>query len=280
MSVSFVFTTESLVVSFPKTTPDGEIIFATETLLRDNPAYNDVVEAIKEKRYADIENLVNSTKKIHEFSDGNLKVIDGVIHIDGKAVPNALSDKIINFAEEGLPYETLLKFYENLNENPSHRSVQQTFAFLDANHYPLTPDGYFIAYKKVGSDFFDEYSHTFDNSPGKEVSMPRNEVDEDPDVTCSKGLHVASYSYAHEFSGNIMIEVKVNPRDVVAVPSDYNSAKMRVCKYLVLGIAEEEHRNEMMPYADKEQRDNWKNDRMNDWSNPDDNGYDDDDDDD
>jgi hypothetical protein len=33
-----------------------------------------------------------------------------------------------------------------------------------------------------------------------------------------------------------MLEVEVNPADVVAIPVDYNNAKMRVCKYKVLGV--------------------------------------------
>jgi len=33
-----------------------------------------------------------------------------------------------------------------------------------------------------------------------------------------------------------MLEVKIDPADVVAIPTDYNNAKMRICKYEVLGV--------------------------------------------
>jgi hypothetical protein len=63
--------------------------------------------------------------------------------------------------------------------------------------------------------------------------MPREEVDEDPNRTCSTGLHVACFDYAKDF-GERLIEVKVNPRDVVAVPVDYNGTKLRCCQFEVI----------------------------------------------
>jgi hypothetical protein len=81
-----------------------------------------------------------------------------------------------------------------------------------------------------------------DNSVGNVVEIPRNQVDEDSNRTCSHGLHVANWNYAHtqfassDASSDIMLEVEVNPADVVAIPTDYNNAKMRVCKYKVLGV--------------------------------------------
>jgi hypothetical protein len=70
--------------------------------------------------------------------------------------------------------------------------------------------------------------------------MPRNQVNEDPNQTCSYGLHVANFDYASGFGSGHMLEVEVHPADVVAIPVDYNQAKMRVCKYKVIGVVEQE----------------------------------------
>jgi hypothetical protein len=65
--------------------------------------------------------------------------------------------------------------------------------------------------------------------------MDRKDCDPDRKNACSRGLHVAAFSYAHDqYSNGNLIEVKVNPRDVVAVPEDHNNEKMRVCEYEVL----------------------------------------------
>ena len=83
------------------------------------------------------------------------------------------------------------------------------------------------------------YKGEYDNTPGRIVEMPREMVDPVRGNTCSQGLHVAAFKYAHSDYGNgegHLLEVKVNPRDVVAVPPDYDNQKMRVCKYKVIKI--------------------------------------------
>jgi hypothetical protein len=42
-------------------------------------------------------------------------------------------------------------------------------------------------------------------------------------------------SYLNHFGGARTVIVKVNPRDVVSIPSDYNGAKGRTCRYEVIG---------------------------------------------
>lgn len=83
----------------------------------------------------------------------------------------------------------------------------------------------------------DIHSGTMDNSVGKKLRIDPWQVEANRDVTCAKGLHVCSRSYLPHFggSGSRVVICKVNPADVVAVPNDYNNAKMRVCAYEVIG---------------------------------------------
>jgi hypothetical protein len=118
---------------------------------------------------------------------------------------------------------------------------------VEKNDHPITESGNFIAYKRVRGSFKDIHSNTMDNTVGSLVEMPRNQVNEDSSQTCSYGLHVANWEYAHtQFASSdpatdVMLEVEVDPADVVAIPADYNNAKMRVCKYKVLGVVDREH---------------------------------------
>ena len=71
--------------------------------------------------------------------------------------------------------------------------------------------------------------------------MPRNQVMDDPNVTCAAGLHFCSIEYLNSMwghNGHTMI-VKINPADVVSIPVDYNNSKGRCCRYEV--IAEHQH---------------------------------------
>jgi hypothetical protein len=121
--------------------------------------------------------------------------------------------------------------------NPSKRAVEELYGFLEKGNLPLTPDGYFLAYKKVRADFRDCHTGTMDNSVGQTVEMERNAVDDDQNRTCSTGLHFCSKEYLSHFGGHDSrtVILKINPRDVVSIPTDYNNAKGRACRYEVIG---------------------------------------------
>lgn len=201
-----------------------------------------LIKAVKENKLGEIPALVDAAKRIEVYSKGNFVVRDGRVVVNGVPAPEVLSNKIIRFSNEGLPFQPLLRFAENLQANPSYRAVNELFTFLEKNDHPLTENGNFIAYKRVRSTFKDIHSNTMDNSVGNVLEIERNQVDEDSSRTCSHGLHVANWTYAHtqfashDAGSDIMLEVEVNPADVVAIPTDYNNAKMRVCKYKVLGV--------------------------------------------
>jgi len=209
---------------------------------RDQPLADRVIKALKEGRNDDIPALVEAAKRVETFSQGNFTIQDGEVLIKGVPAPRVLGEKIVKFSKEGLPYQPLVRFAEKLQQNPSFRAVNELYGFLSKNDHALTDDGNFIAYKRVRKDFKDIHSGTFDNTPGLSPEMPRNQVNEDPNQTCSEGLHVANWDYAHtQFASSdpatdIMLEVEVNPADVVSIPVDYNNSKMRVCKYKVLSV--------------------------------------------
>ena len=71
---------------------------------------------------------------------------------------------------------------------------------------------------------------------GKEVTMPREETDNDPDASCSEGLHCKSTSYGLNLGSEVLVTL-VNPYKVVAIPS-YDHSKFRSCGYLPFAKAE------------------------------------------
>ena len=231
--VSWNITSQNVVVNY-----DGE----THIVSRSDALADRLIKAVKEGKLEEIPTLVSTAKRIETFSDGNFLVKNGRVEINGVAAPQVLSDKIIRFSNDGLPFQPLLKFAANLQANPSFRAVNELFSFLEKNDHPITEAGNFIAYKRVRGNFKDIHSGTMDNSVGKTLEIPRNQVDEDATRTCSYGLHVANWDYAHtQFASSdsqtdVMLEVEVNPADVVAVPIDYLNSKMRVCRYKVLGV--------------------------------------------
>jgi hypothetical protein len=156
---------------------------------------------------------------------------------------------------DGLPVEPLVNFLKNLLANPSKRSIEELYKFLEHKNMPITDDGCFLGYKGVRDDYMDVHSGRFDNHPGKVHEMPRSKVDDDFRRGCSYGFHVGSLEYATGWGPRTVI-VKVNPKDVVSVPEDCNWQKLRTAKYEVIdnynGPLPQNYTKDVDPYGDKE----------------------------
>lgn len=205
-------------------------------ILREDGMYPVLEKALYEKNEAEIRKAVSVANYMKEKSQGLLDIVEGEVLLDGKPVHGALGQRFVEFINNQIDLEPLLNFCRKLRKNPSKASIDQLFGFLDANKHPITKEGNFIAYKKIRNDYKDFHSGLFDNSPGEVLTMERNKVNEDPTQTCAAGLHVANWDYANNsFYGGegLMVEVEVDPADVVAVPIDYNQGKMRTCSYKV-----------------------------------------------
>lgn len=210
---------------------DGKV-YTVSSKVPEAPA---IVKALDSGDTVELKRLLDKASTINKFGSGvGVECRDGNVYFNGKIVGGGLADRIIKMATMGMDNTPLKNFLTNLMENPSRKSIDELYGFLEANNLPITPDGFFLAYKRVKADYKDVYSNTFDNSPGKVLEMPRSDVDDRSEKTCSKGFHVASFEYLRHYSGDKVVLCKVNPKDVVSVPTDYDNSKMRVCKYEVL----------------------------------------------
>lgn len=185
----------------------------------------------------DAEALLRVFNKVHAvagYCEGDVKVEGNTITYKGRAIRNELTDKIIKFMDEGAPFKPLLKFMERLMKNPSKRSVDQLYPFMQHVGLQISSEGMLIAYKGVDANLKDVHTHSVDNSPGTTPPpFNRNEVDDDPNVGCSYGYHVGSWEYASGFGSRTM-RVEVDPGVVVAIPHDCNHQKVRCTEYKVL----------------------------------------------
>lgn len=215
-----------------------------------SPKYDQLKAALKNKEWDKVESLVSYGTAITKFSHGKMKLERGVVTYDGKELPATLSKRIVKMIEEDMDLDPLINFIEKLAKNPSFNSVQQTYGFLETNMLPITQDGYILAYKVVTfaenddengkfkrGDLVDRYSRSVRNNIGDIVEMPRNEVDDDPNNLCSFGLHGGSegyYSSLRHGPRNVMLVIKIDPADMVAVPKYHHQGKFRCCRYEVI----------------------------------------------
>lgn len=200
--------------------------------------YDEIIDRIKANDFTDIELLFDIRKAVVSYTNGLVQIVDEEIVFNGTVIHGVLAERILDMHMQGFNIDPMAKFLHNLMQNPSRVAVQELYLFMETGKLPLTEDGHFLAYKKVGPDYKDLYTGKMDNSVGQTLEIARNAVDDDRNNTCSYGLHFCSIDYLDHYGtrdSNKVVIVKINPADVVAIPSDYNNTKGRTCKYTVVG---------------------------------------------
>jgi hypothetical protein len=207
-------------------------------VLPDHINYKLILERLPSATAEELLDVVDVQKAVATFSDGLVEIKNGQVLYEGEEVHGSISKRILEFMSKGLPFQPLVNFLNNLMENPSMQSQKELYDFLEHENLAVTSDGYFLAYKAVRSDFKDKYRGVFDNSVGKVCEMTRSKVDDDRGRGCSNGLHAGALNYVAGYgsleNGDRIVIVKINPKDVVSVPSDCNYEKLRTCRYEVV----------------------------------------------
>jgi hypothetical protein len=151
--------------------------------------------------------------------------------------------------EEKADFAPLVRFMEKIAMNPQEHSREQLFTWLQNNNFTIDSEGDIIAYKgvNVNSDNVHVSTHRgpaivngeevngyVPQPDGAVIEMPRSQVVHDPHNACSRGLHLSGWAYAQSY-GTVRLQVKVNPRDIVSVPTHDGFQKVRCCRYTVIG---------------------------------------------
>ena len=205
----------------------------THTIKATEPKFAKVRAACLASDWAALPHMLSPALTIKNWARGRFSVRSNWIYFDDEKLPSGINKRIIELARRGNDPSHFLRFWQRLQKNPSYRSVQQLFKFLDHGGIPIVEDGCFLAYKGVRANYLDCHSGKFDNHPGKTLSMPRNKISDDPQKACHEGFHVGAKEHAQGY-GQRMVVCKIDPEHVVCVPYDANNQKMRVCEYTVI----------------------------------------------
>ena len=234
-------------VRFVTVFQDGNIYLVSDDT---HTNVDDVISAAQAGE--DVADMVDLGRAIQrKFDDvviGRVAVRDDKVYFDDDPMDGAVTDAILRFLDEGEDVTPLVKFMENVMANPQEHSREQFYRWLDHHQFPIDEDGCIIAYKGVTADHKSIHSGgayvngewvqgRIPNEKGSVITMARSSVAHDPNVACHTGLHAGTWEYASSF-GEVVLHVKINPRDVVSVPHDCTSQKVRVCRYEVMDITE------------------------------------------
>lgn len=222
---------------------------------RSHPNFEEIKRKAKTKDESilDLLNVPETVAERFQKLSDRVTAENGKLYLDGDEMHDGLTDQILRFLREGKEknWNALVLFYENLLANPNEHSRQQLYGWLARlkGGFAITQLGNLVAYKAVNQDYCSKgtgparvdgvaMNGHIPNKVGSEITMPRSDVNFDPTLGCSDGLHLGTWSYARGFIQNgIYLVCIVNPRDVVSVPTECNEEKMRVCAYKVGKIA-------------------------------------------
>ena len=224
---------------------NGEVAVVDTT----NPNFDLIEAELRAKKYDRVLGLANVKRTVVQAiteANARIRFQDGELFWDGPKGPEKIAgplvDRIVTSVRNGNTAESiqpLVLLLQNISRNKKKDLREELYQFLMAGKMPITKDGCFLAYKKVRSDFKDIYTGKLDNSPGTLVAMDPSKVNPDRHQTCSVGLHFCARSYLGSYGngsgGARVVVVKVNPRFVFAIPTDYGYAKGRASEYFVVG---------------------------------------------
>ena len=231
-----------------------------------HPSYEKIVAGVKagDASVVDLFDIAGTINRQFKRLSGRFTVENGRILLDGDPMENAFTRKVLAVLEsDSDDWLPLVKFGENILQNPSEYSRSQLFDFLEHNDFAINQDGLIVAYKGVYdatgevnggkthrsgrsgatpvsvNDGEAKTGYVY-QSLGDTVSMARSLVDDNSGIHCSTGLHISNYEYALSY-GQVQWVVLVHPANVVSVPNEAGFHKIRCCAYQSIAVADRQH---------------------------------------
>lgn len=215
---------------------------------KSNPNWGAILTALASHDQAEVVQLMSIKNAVERYTESNVEVVDGSVYFRGRPLHGQDVDRLLEFQREGVPFLPMARFLELKQKNPSYRSINELYKFLEHRQMPLTPQGTILGYKGVQSNFYSVMGNTATvmisgetdsgghilNTVGADIRCDRNCVCDDYRQGCSPGLHIGSLSYALGWGQRVVI-VEFSPEDVVCVPEDCECQKLRACAYKVRG---------------------------------------------
>lgn len=222
-----------------------------------NPEYKEKVR----ERTKVIETFNYISKSKYLTREGDCVYWEDISHL---SLPKELVFSILEAEEEGddIRIETYKNFWTLMSLNPDEQCRLNLFWFLNRNGLVISRSGFFVAYRNVDKHkewtkedeiYTDCHTRTFKIRIGEMVTMPREQCDDNQDVTCSRGLHLGARTWLKEnYYGSQGLVCLCNPAEVVAVPHLDYYGKLRTSAYLPIDKAHYDENGDVIPYDAKD----------------------------
>lgn len=148
------------------------------------------------------------------------------------SMPMSFAEKVMKAEKnkDTVKLNAYRNFWTLLSLNPDAAVRENLFKFLEKWGMVITKSGLIVGYRNAniyresdnpseGTIYTDAHSGTTRIMIGRMVTMPREEVDHDSSVECSRGLHCGGTAWLQQnYYGGVGLVILVNPTDICAVP--------------------------------------------------------------
>ena len=208
--------------------------------------YTLILKYIKDKKPQEIWSLLDTGAAVETLSKGGIKVdkVSKKLTIDLDEMPEALAARIKSTVAAGIDPTPFIEFWKRLKKNPSENSRQQFYLFVENCYMNITSDGHVILYKGLNSEYRSQHcsKHTCRDGTvidllhkvGEYLEIPREDATDNKHVDCASGLHCAPWKYVRQYYNHNVVELLVDPADIVSVPVSDGGHKLRACRYKVI----------------------------------------------
>ena len=213
---------------------DGEIASIDDSHANYSSLLDELRKPPEERDLEAIKKFSTIKKMLATVNFGPVSISEVEVLFEGSPVGSYLAQRMMEIHNDGIDVTPYAAFMVNVMKNPANYIHQELYEWMEKAKLPITPDGHFIAFKKVRDNYRDCHTGKFDNSVGTLLEMDREACDKNRHNHCSSGFHFCSPAYLRNFGGQRVMVVKINPRDVTSIPSDYKFTKGRCCRYEVI----------------------------------------------
>ena len=102
-----------------------------------HPNHMEILCALQDERYGDIESLLEVGSSIANRTNGLITFVDNQFYYNGLNTPeplhSAICNRMFDLVENGYPIQYLLAFIANMFKNPRPEAVEELYLFLEHN---------------------------------------------------------------------------------------------------------------------------------------------------
>jgi hypothetical protein len=235
--MAFILTTKSGTTLL---TPAGK----HHTIPSSHVNYTKILDAIRERRWTDIDTLLDVKKEIEQAvqfkTDGliRISVATGEVFFNERPLKPSFAKQLLALHEDNFDIRPYVRCLAKIEASKFDRARDYFANFMDRTITPINDEGNFILYKRVQDNYKSFYDGKTDNSIGSEPRLTEKEADPNPANTCSSGMHCCTHEYLphyHGGQGKVVI-CEVDPRDIIAfVDEGSQGLKLRCLGYKIIG---------------------------------------------